>query len=189
MNPVFEAADELQRFLAQRQWRFCIIGGLAVARWGEPRATRDVDITLFAGFGDEEPFVEQLLAHFQARVPDPAAFALAHRVVLLLASNGTPVDLALGGLPFEERVVGRATPFEFAPGLFLTTCSAEDLVVLKAFADRPRDWADLDGVVVRQGDQLDWPYIVAQLEPLCQLKEAPEILTRLDEVRRAAEGQ
>ena len=187
MNPLFEAGDELERFLMERQWRFCIIGGVAIARWGEPRATRDVDITLFVGFGAEEPFVEQLLAHFQARVSDAAGFALTNRVLLLLAGNGTPVDIALGGLPFEESVVDRASPFEFAPGLFLTTCSAEDLVVLKAFADRPGDWADVEGVVVRHGDDLDWPYIVAQLEPLCELKEAPEILKRLEYVREAAE--
>ena len=54
MNPVFEAALEVQRFLQERHWRFCIIGGVALQRWGEPRATVDVDLTLLTGFGEEE---------------------------------------------------------------------------------------------------------------------------------------
>jgi hypothetical protein len=37
-------------------------------------------------------------------------------------------------MPFEESAVARATPYEFAPGIFLVTASAEDLIVMKAFA-------------------------------------------------------
>src|SRR5438552_3575923 len=31
-------------FCQEQGWRFCIIGGLALQRWGEPRLTRDIDI-------------------------------------------------------------------------------------------------------------------------------------------------
>ena len=37
-------------FCQEQGWRFCIIGGLALQRWGEPRLTRDVDIEVFTGF-------------------------------------------------------------------------------------------------------------------------------------------
>lgn len=43
MNQLFDAAMEFQSFCTQQHWRFCIIGGIAVARWGQPRATQDVD--------------------------------------------------------------------------------------------------------------------------------------------------
>jgi hypothetical protein len=43
MSALFEAARDLQKALESRGWRFCLIGGLAVLRWGEPRFTRDVD--------------------------------------------------------------------------------------------------------------------------------------------------
>jgi hypothetical protein len=36
MNGIFEAALEVQEYCNRRQWRCCIIGGLAVVRWGEP---------------------------------------------------------------------------------------------------------------------------------------------------------
>jgi hypothetical protein len=39
MNAIVEAAVEIQNFLQARGWRFCVIGGLAVIRWGQPRAT------------------------------------------------------------------------------------------------------------------------------------------------------
>jgi hypothetical protein len=83
VNLLFEAALELQRFLAARHWRFCFIGGLAVQRWGEPRLTLDVDCALLTGFGHEPRYVDELLAVFAGRVEDPRAFALAHRVLLL----------------------------------------------------------------------------------------------------------
>ena len=65
------------------------------------------------------------------------------------------MDIALGGLPFEARVIARSSSFDVAPGVVLVTCSAEDLVVLKAFADRAQDWLDIEGVIVRQGANLD----------------------------------
>ena len=78
--------------------------------------------------------------------------------------------------------------FAFPVDTVLRTCSAEDLIVLKAFADRPKDWVDLDGVIIRQAGRIDWTYVHAQLAPLAELKEAPEILRRLDQRRRELDG-
>ena len=46
MNPIFAAALEVQDFCRSRGFRFCFIGGLALQRWGEPRLTQDVDLTI-----------------------------------------------------------------------------------------------------------------------------------------------
>ena len=56
--------------------------------------------------------------------------------------------------------------------------------MLKAFADRAKDWVDVEGIIIRQSDRIDWSYVRAQLAPLVELKEAPEILRQLDERRR-----
>lgn len=183
MNALYEAALEIQCFLEQRGWRFCIIGGLAVARWGQPRATQDVDVTLLAGFGEEEPYVTEILGHFTPRLSDAADFAMTNRVLLIRAANAVPIDLALGGIEFERLATERATPFEFEADAKIVTCSAEDLVVMKAFADRPRDWSDVEGILVRQGSKLDWEYVRKQLGPLSELKEAPHIMDRLEQLR------
>lgn len=183
MRRLIAEAAALDRFITDRGWAGCIIGGVANLRWGEPRLTRDVDATVFAGFGEEEPYIDALLTAYQSRIPDAAAFARENRVVLVVSDDGIPLDVALGGLPFEQEMIGRATRAEMAPGVFVRTVSAEDLVVLKAFAARDRDWVDIAGVAARQGPALDWEAVFARLEPLVGLKEDPEILTRLRAVQ------
>ena len=101
MNEVIRAAAALQAACEAERWNFCFIGGLAVQRWGEPRETVDVDLTLLTGFRDEGRFAEALIARFEPRIPDPLAFALTNRVLLLRAPSGVGLDIAFGGLPFE----------------------------------------------------------------------------------------
>lgn len=187
MNDLYEAALEIQQFFLHRNWSFCIIGGLAVLRWGEPHATQDVDIALLTGFGDEESYVEAILQQFNARRPDADRFALENRVVLVSATNGRPVDIGLAAIQFEEQLIRRASPFAFTPDISLITCSAEDLVVLKAFAGRTKDWTALEGILVCRAGLLDWGYINEQLPPLCELKEDPDIPTRLAQLRKQLE--
>lgn len=183
MTPLIRAAADLQAVCEARGWRFCFIGGLAVLRWGEPRETVDVDLTLLTGFSGEDQFISVLLESFEGRIPDAAAFARVNRVLLLRAASGVGLDIALAGLPFEESLVARSSLFTYPPDLALRTCSAEDLLVLKAFADRPKDWMDIEGIIVRQSPHLDWPYVRAQLAPLAELKEAPDLIAKLEAAR------
>jgi len=91
-----------------------------------------------------------------------------------------PMDVALAALPFEEGVIVRASLFEYQRGeSALTTCSAEDLIIYKAFADRALDWHDVETILVRQGSKLDFDSIYLELAPLCELKEGPGIVPRL----------
>jgi len=183
MIDLFDTAQELQEFFFARKWRFCFIGGLALQRWGEPRVTQDVDCTLFTGFGDEETFTSELTKQYASRIENAEEFALAHRVLLLQSKAGIGIDIALGGLPYEMDVVTRASDFEFLPSVVLRTCSAEDLIILKAFADRTRDWADIEGILLRHGSDLRWKLVYSELQPLCELKESPRILERLKELQ------
>lgn len=180
MNPILSAAGELQEFCSQKNWQFCFIGGLAVQRWGEPRNTQDAHLTLLTGFGNEELFVDALLGRFESRRADAKAFALQYRVLLLRAANGIPLDVALGAMPFEERCAHRASLWRLPGDLRLQTCSAEDLIVHKAFAGRPRDWLDIEGILLVQKERLNLGLVFEELEPLLALKEDSEALRRLD---------
>ena len=182
MNEVIRAAAELQDVCEAHGWRYCFIGGLAVLRWGEPRETVDVDLTVLTGFVDEPAYVSTLIARFEPRIDQAAEFARANRVLLLRARSGVGLDIALGGLQFEHAAVDRSSLFTFPPDVSLRTCSAEDLIVFKAFADRPKDWIDVEGIIIRQA-RLDWDYVRAQLAPLAELKNAPDILDRLEKRR------
>ena len=179
MNALFEAAKEVGGFMSARKWRHCVIGGLAVLRWGEPRTTLDVDIALMTGFGGEQAFAEALLASFKGRGRNPLKFALRHRVLLVRASNGKDVDIAFAAFPFEEQMMQRATPFQFDEDVRVVTCSAEDLFILKVFAGRDKDWQDAESVAIRQ--KLDNRYVLKHLKPMCEVKDAPE---RLERARR-----
>ncbi|MEE4354903.1 MAG: nucleotidyl transferase AbiEii/AbiGii toxin family protein [Desulfococcaceae bacterium] len=179
MNSLFQAALELQQTMKSQNWPFCFIGGLAVIRWGEVRMTQDIDLCLMCGFGNEEAYIENLIKQYKSRIDEPVNFALNNRVLLLSASNGVSVDISLSGLPFEEEMIRKATHFKFSPDCSLITCSAEDLIVLKAFADRPKDWNDVETIAMRQDSNLDIEYITEQLTPLCDLKESPEIIEKL----------
>ncbi len=182
MKSLLQAANSLQDFLEERGWAFCFIGGIALQRWGQPRLTVDVDVSLFTGIGDEESYIDALGGRYQARIDDARDFALQTRVLLLQTSDGIPIDIALAGFAYEEKVICRATDFRFLEDLVLRTCSAEDLIVLKAFADRSRDWADIESVLIRQQGKLDIGYIAEQLAPLCEIKGEPQILDRLKQL-------
>lgn len=184
INELVATAAELQSLMIRHGWKGCFIGGLAVQAWSEPRYTKNVDLTLLTGFGGEEPFIDLLLLHNTPRRTDAKDFALMNRVLLLQDSNGLGIDIALGALPFEEEAVERTELVEATPGLMLRFCTAEDLIVMKAFASREQDWRDVRMTIVRSGaGALDWNYIQRQLKPLAEAKEAPEIMDQLEALR------
>ena len=147
MNLLCESGLEMQTFIHNEGWEFCFIGGLAVIRWGEIRMTQDIDISLSVDFGYEEKYLNILLKHFRSRISDAFDFALNNRVLLLKASNNVPVDIAIAGFPFEKEMIKRGSLFLFQPDCPLMTCSAEDLIFLKAFANRNKDWSDIESIV------------------------------------------
>ena len=175
------AAVRVQSLLLERGWRFCFIGGIAIQRWGNPRFTTDIDLTLLTGFGTEEAFVDQLLQNLLPRRQDAREFALLHRVLLARTPEGVDVDIALGALPFEERTIARASPWEIHSGVALTTCSAEDLLTHKVFAGRGVDWGDAEQVLIRQHGKMNLAQVRAELKPLLELKGQPDAMNKLDD--------
>jgi hypothetical protein len=180
MNDVIAAALQLQGVCQEFGWQFCFIGGIAVQRWSEPRFTDDADLTLLVEFGSEMAFIEPLLRRFLPRRPDAAEFALRNRVLLIKNSQNVGLDIALGSFPFERRSIERASAFSFPGGRSIITCSAEDLLVHKCFANRQKDWIDVDGILARQLNNLDLDLVWSELKPLVELKEEPDIVSHLE---------
>jgi hypothetical protein len=105
---VLAAAGEVQSFCKSQGWRFCFIGGVALQRWGEPRLTQDVDLTLLTGFGNEEKFVDALLKEFRlGRLVSAGTirrlarglydYPKSHPVIGTLAPSPDPIAKALVG--------------------------------------------------------------------------------------------
>jgi hypothetical protein len=101
-------------------------------------------------------------------------------VLLLQSEQGVGIDVVLAGLPFEARVIERASAWQLDESTTLTTCSAEDLLVMKAFAARDKDWADVTSILERQGRKLDLERVRKELRPLVEAKEEPGILKQLE---------
>ena len=81
----------------------------------------------------------------------------------------------------------RATEYRFTDVATLRTCSAEDLIVYKAFANREIDWHDVKGILIRQMGELNFELIERELEPLVELKEEPAILDKWQRLRKRYE--
>lgn len=179
----FEAAWEIHLFLGEHKIPYAVIGGLAVQYWGDPRFTRDVDITVLLPIGEQE-FYDMLADRFSFRVSNPSEFARQTRMVLLRASNGFEIDVSLGIPGYEEEVMRRAVDYEVEPGKFVKLCSAEDLVIHKAVAARPRDIEDIEGVVYRQGDKLDVSYIRLWLQQFADALDKSDLSAAFERMRR-----
>lgn len=178
------AAASALTALSEHEIDACVIGGLAVARWGEPRFTADVDLVAMTAVRRDAEAVDALLAKFSPRMPDARAFALAHRVLLLESSEGVQLDVSLGALDFERDMVVRSTEWSVDGCPPIRTCSAEDLLVLKAFAGREKDWSDIRGIIHRQGAAIRRDAVLRRLTPLAEFAERPEAIRVLQQVFR-----
>lgn len=182
-SDIFTTALEVQNYLLELGREFCFIGGVANLRWGEARITKDVDLTVLCPWGDESQLIDEVFSKFSMRMADAVTFAERSRVILANSlHNNFPIDIAIGSMPYEENCVNRASFFEYAKDINLLTCSAEDLIITKAFAGRNRDWMDIESILIRQ--PLNWKLIQSELVPLLELKEAPENYDQLMSMKK-----
>lgn len=178
MNLQFEAACELHAFFSSNNISYCIIGGIALQHWGEPRFTRDVDATVLIASGEEKNLLEKILSTFKPRINDAFDFTLKNRVCLVSSSQGCPIDISFGIPGYEEEVMRRAVECAIGENAVINICSAEDLIILKAVAGRPKDLDDIESVIIRMGIKLDNDYINFWLHQFAELLEMPEITDR-----------
>jgi hypothetical protein len=182
--PLLAAAGQVLRILGAAGHRACLIGGLAVQRWGEPRVTQDVDVSVLAPYGDEAAVIATLTAAFQLRMAGAEQFALDRRVLLLRTPVHVNVDVALAAHPFEAEAIARAVTWTPESDLDLRVCMAEHLVVYKLVAARPQDLVDVSNVVRRQGRRLDIDVVRRWGREFAELKDDPDLLRPFEEALR-----
>jgi len=178
MNLQFKAACELHEFFSSNNIKYCIIGGIALQRWGEPRFTLDVDATILIAFGEEEKLLEKIFSTFKPRIADAFDFTLKNRVCLISSSQGCPIDISFGIPGYEDEVMHRAVDCAIGENAVIKICTAEDLIIHKAVAGRPKDLDDIESVIIRMAKRLDDGYIVFWLRQFAELLETPEIIDR-----------
>ncbi|MBL8890171.1 MAG: hypothetical protein JNL67_09340 [Planctomycetaceae bacterium] len=176
------AVQRLQRLWDEQGIKFCFIGGIAVQHWGEPRMTNDLNATVAGEFGSERQLATRLLQGMKARIDDAVEFAKINRVLLMRDNHGVSIDASLAAMPYELGVIERSQNEMIRPQIAIRLCSANDLVILKGFANRPRDWQDIRGILIRSSGFLDRNFIRNELSVLAELKEEPEIMDQLEQL-------
>lgn len=131
--------------LQQARIPHAIGGALALAYYAEPRATIDVDVNVFVPTG-RWPDVRDALAPLGIDVTlDEKELQRDGQVRLWWDRN--PVDLFFSYDPFHDEMRKAARKVPFADST-IPILAPEHLAVCKAMFDRPKDWLDIEQILV-----------------------------------------
>jgi predicted nucleotidyltransferase len=136
-----------------------IIGGQAVLLYGEPRLTRDVDVTLGAG-PERLPDLLAIASECGWKVlPEDAAKFVAETFVLPChdPSSDLRLDFIFSFSPFERQAIERAREVRVGESA-VRFASPEDVVILKIVAGRARDLEDARSILAKN-PSLDLGYV------------------------------
>lgn len=163
-----------------------LIGGQAVLLHGEPRLTQDVDVTLGVGPERWSELIDACVDIGLEPLPDDVQRFVERTFVLpaLDESTGIRVDLIFSTTPYETQAIGRALRVRIG-GEHVPFVTAEDLIIHKLFAGRPRDLEDAASVVRRKGPELDWDYMRTWAETFAQVEGREGMPAQLEELRDA----
>ncbi len=173
--------------LAQRDLPFMLIGGQAVLLHGAPRLTEDIDVTLGADLS-ALPKVREVCSALGLE-PLPRDVAQFVRETFLLPArdpaSGIRVDFIFSTTPYERQAIERAVGVELA-GRTVPFATAEDLILHKLFAGRPRDEEDALSVVRRKAGELDWAYLERWAEEFSSVPGREGFPAQVGRLKKAA---
>lgn len=173
-----------------RGLEFMLIGGQAVLLHGRPRLTEDIDLTLAAG----PEALSRVLGACEALrlepLPEDLEAFVRETYVLPAAEpeTGIRVDFIFSTTPYERQAIERAVRVELG-GIEVPFATAEDLILHKLFAGRPRDLEDAATVVRLQAEKMDWNYLERWAEEFTALPGHGDLPKRLLELRPEERGQ
>lgn len=175
----------LTRALEGHGFPFMLIGGQAVLLHGRPRLTEDVDLTLGADPGSLPTLLEVCRELDLSPLPDDVEGFVRDTFVLPAAGpEDLPrTDFIFSTTSYERQAIARAVKVELA-GARVPFASAEDLILHKLFAGRPRDIEDVRGVLRRKGHALDWDYLLRWADELATVPGREGLRARVEELRQ-----
>lgn len=142
---------------------YMVIGGHAAILYGEPRLTRDIDITVALGPDELRRLLDVVRA--AGLVPAQGAEDIARRNYVLPCvdpATQLDVDVILAVSAYEREAMSR-TRTATVGGAPVRFASPEDVVIHKIVAGRPRDIEDARAILAKSVS-LDRDYIVRWLQ-------------------------
>lgn len=161
---------------------YMIIGGQAVLLYGEPRLTRDIDITLGVNTG----YIDKLLTVVQELslkpIPENIKLFVQQTMVLpaLEETTGIRVDFIFSFSTYEIEAIKRVRKITIM-GQEVCFASPEDVIIHKIFAGRPRDIEDVRSIILKNPD-IDIKYIRSWLKEFDKSSEKKKFLKTFEEL-------
>jgi hypothetical protein len=183
MTLVEEATREFVDLLEEWGLRYMLIGGVAVGLWGEPRATLDVDLTIWVEPHHLEATVERLASRFALRTSKPMETVRELRLLPVQAANGVAVDLLFARWPLEKQALDRAVCLNIGAAQ-IRVAPLDYLLFLKLISDRPKDLADAEALIRRHHGKFDFSWLQAELAALAESTGQSEILGSFEQLLR-----
>ncbi len=151
--------ESIAHGLDARGLPYMVIGGQAVLLYGEPRLTRDIDITLGVGPERLRELLEMSQAlGWQVLAQSPEEFVRQTMVLPCLdPSSGIRIDFIFSLSSYEQQALEHARPVKVGRAS-VRYASLEDLVIHKVIAGRPRDLEDVRTILLKN-PQADQEYI------------------------------
>lgn len=144
-TPLPDKVVAIDDALGQARLPHAFGGALALAYYAEPRATIDVDVNVFV-----EPTaadrVEAALAPLGV-TPNPDRAALERDGQSRWYWDRTPVDLFFNNAPIHEAMAKRTRRVPFGE-IQIPILSPEHLLLCKVAFDRPKDWLDIEQMLL-----------------------------------------
>ncbi len=141
---------KLARHLTNLRIPYMIIGGQAVLYYGEPRLTKDIDITL--GLSIKEIDLALRLVKetgLSLRVKNPIGFAAKTMVIPTYErKTGIGIDFILSNSPYEQQAIKNAKKFRINE-VKINIAALEDVIIHKLIAGRPRDIEDIKSIILK----------------------------------------
>jgi len=160
VDGLFSSLSQIQKRLSAAGIESAAIGALAVAVWGKPRLTTDVDLKINLAREDSQLLLDCLGADYPPLVAgDPAARLRGSGMLFVSDPSTNRIDLLLSDVEFDREVIRRSKEVFVRPDTKVRVCSAEDLVIYKLLSTRARDHEDARHVVIRQAERLDRAYV------------------------------
>jgi predicted nucleotidyltransferase len=159
-----ELLKKIAKALDEKGLEYMIIGGQAVLIYGEPRLTKDVDITLGIsanGFENVTDIVERL--NLKILVQNPKDFVKENFVLPLIDNEtGFRVDFIFSFSEYEKTALKRVNRVKI-DDVEVRFVSIEDLIIHKMIASRERDIEDVRKILIKNKD-IDFEYILNWLK-------------------------
>jgi hypothetical protein len=127
-----------------------VIGGQAVLLYGEPRLTKDIDITLGVGVDNLEKMMKIATRLKLKYLADNVTDFVNETMVLPVIDqkSGIRIDFIFSYSPYERQAIERSRNIPLGKTV-VKFAALEDVVIHKMITERPRDIEDVESILLK----------------------------------------